>query len=295
MGVGATVFVVVILLLAYALYRGRQKELADALADIPPVRDEERGVGRRFVLLGGAVIPALILISTFGYTLFVLNETDPGDTSDLMQIEVIGHQWWWEVRYPGYDFITANEIHIPAGEPVELILTSADVIHSVWIPQLHGVVDMIPGHTNRLKLDAFEPGIFRGECTEYCGIQHAKMFLFVVAEPRADFDAWVLAQQQAAPDPTDPLLAQGKDLYFAKGCDNCHRIDGTASLGKLGPDLTHFASRLTLGAGILENNRGNLAGWILDPQSIKLGSLMPLTDYSGPELQAVLAYLESLE
>ncbi|HXW00915.1 MAG TPA: cytochrome c oxidase subunit II, partial [Anaerolineae bacterium] len=217
------------------------------------------------------------------------------NTLDEVIVEIEGNQWWWEVNYPLQEFTTANEIHIPVGPPVELKVTSIDVIHSFWVPELHGKIDLIPGQTNSFWLQADEPGVYYGECAEFCGIQHAKMALVVVAQPEAEFTAWLEQQQQPAAQITEATLLEGQQIFLGSACISCHTVKGTNATGDLGPDLTHLASRLTLAAGTLENNQNNLAGWIIDPQNIKPGNLMPSTDLSENELQALLAYLESLE
>jgi cytochrome c oxidase subunit 2 len=199
------------------------------------------------------------------------------------------------VVYPDQGIITANEIYIPVGEPVRIELTSEDVNHSFWVPELHGKLDMIPGRTNVFWLEAEQAGDFWGICAEFCGVQHANMLFLVIAQPADDFDTWLAAQQQAAVPPNDELTQFGHQIFIDASCDSCHAIAGTDAVGRLGPDLTHMASRRTLAAGILENNLGNLGGWIINPQHIKPGNLMPSSDLSGPELQALLAYLQSLE
>jgi cytochrome c oxidase subunit 2 len=210
-------------------------------------------------------------------------------------VEVTGRQWWWEVRYPESGVVTANEIRIPAGRPVRLVVTSGDVIHSVWIPELHGKIDMIPGRSNSQVIIADEPGEYRGECAEFCGAQHAKMQFIVVAEPPERFAAWLERQAQPANAPADAMQLEGREIFLGSACVYCHAVRGTNANSNFGPDLTHLASRRTLAAGMLANNRGNLSGWVLNPQQIKPGNKMPPTALSGEELNALLAYLESLE
>jgi cytochrome c oxidase subunit 2 len=217
----------------------------------------------------------------------------PAEADDTV-VEVIGHQFWWEVRYPQHNVLTANEIHIPAGVPVRVHLGSQDVIHSFWVPELHGKLDMIPGQTNSFWLQADNPGEYKGICAEFCGTQHAKMLFLVVAQPPDEFAAWLEQQQQPAAVPAEPLAQQGLQVFLAAGCVECHAVRGTDATGNLGPDLTHIASRRTLGAGILPNNPGNLGGWIADPQHIKPGNLMPDSPLTGEELQALLAYMATL-
>jgi cytochrome c oxidase subunit II len=277
---------------------------------------------RRWLVGGGLVFPGTVLTALLLYSLAVaralgsfqgegalrflldcvsdasrsLGSSLPGNTA--IRIEVNARQWWWEVRYVGAagDFELANELHLPAGRPVELQLVSEDVIHSFWVPSLAGKVDMIPGHRNRLVLKADEPGVHRGQCAEYCGGQHALMALFVVVEPQADFERWLERQAREAPAPADDFLARGRAAFMRGGCAQCHTVRGTAARGDLGPDLTHVGSRRSLGAGVLDNHVGTMAGWIAGTQAVKPGSLMPETRaYDGPELRALAAWLKSLD
>lgn len=284
-GVGAVVYLVVMGYMLAALFRRRP-------ADFDETQQPE---GTRTVLWGGAVIPAVILVGIFGATVFTMGALDEPSIAEELVIEVEGKQWWWDVRYPELGFRTANEIHIPVGQPVAFKLLAEDVIHSFWVPQLHGKLDMIPGHVTEFWLEASEPGAYLGVCAEFCGDQHAKMQFLVIAEEEEDFLAWVAQQQQPASAPATELAQEGQEIFLGSTCINCHAIEGTGATGELGPDLTHLASRRTLAAGTVPNNRGNLGGWIVAPQSIKPGSLMPATEMSGPDLQALLAYLETLE
>jgi cytochrome c oxidase subunit 2 len=215
-----------------------------------------------------------------------------------LRIDVTAQRWWWDVRYrdpvPSREFSTANEIHIPVGRPVELTLRSLDVIHSFWVPNLHGKKDLIPGQVNTLWLQADRPGVFRGQCAEFCGFQHANMALYVVAEPEDQFARWQAQQRQPAPQPATDAQRKGRNVFMASSCVLCHAISGTSAGGVTGPNLTHVASRLSLGAGTLPNTRGNLAGWIIDPQMHKPGNNMPPNLLSPGELQALLSYLEIL-
>ena len=210
-----------------------------------------------------------------------------------------GYQWWWDVRYedslPIRRLRTANEIHIPVGRPVRLLLESGDVNHSFWVPRLQGKLDLIPGQTNTLWLQADEPGVYQGQCAEYCGEQHAHMGLLVVAQPPDEFARWYEGQLAGAAEPTDSLRRRGQEVFTGSGCALCHAVRGTGAMAAVGPDLTHLASRRTLGAGMVPNTRGYLGGWIVNPQAIKPGNRMPAMPLSGPELQALLAYLEGLQ
>ncbi|MFN0071792.1 MAG: c-type cytochrome, partial [Chloroflexota bacterium] len=200
-------------------------------------------------------------------------------------------------RYPSRGFVTANEVRVPIGQPIELRLSSSDVIHSFWVPQVMGKHDMTPGHVNTTWLQVDKPGVYWGECTEFCGLQHAKMAFVLVAQTQSEFDAWAAGQQRPAAESIDPQVLRGAQVFARDGCIRCHTVrqGGAAVGGDLGPDLTHVASRLTLGAGILANNRGNLAGWTANPQALKPGNYMPVTYLDAESLLAVVAYLESLK
>jgi cytochrome c oxidase subunit II len=217
---------------------------------------------------------------------------------DGLSIEVTAQQWWWKVRYqanePALEFETANELHVPVGRPVVIKLESKDVIHSFWAPNLHGKKDLIPGRITTIRFRADKPGVYRGQCAEFCGYQHAKMAFVVVAEERDAYERWVAEQRRTAREPSDALLKRGQQVFLTSACVMCHAIKGTIADGRTGPDLTHLASRRTLAAGTLPNTRGNLAGWILDPQGIKPGANMPPTAIAPDDLQALLHYLESL-
>jgi cytochrome c oxidase subunit II len=203
--------------------------------------------------------------------------------------------WWWEVRYPEQSIIIANEIHIPAGEPVKLELASVDVIHSFWVPQLHGKRDMIPGIENVFTIQADEPGVYRGQCGEYCGTQHANMAFHVVAHPRDEFDAWRAERTKPRTEPATAEERRGFEVFMNAGCAQCHAVRGTQAKGNVGPDLTHLGSRRTIGAALLPNTRGNLAGWIADPQAIKPGVKMPRSYLPADDLLDLVTYLESLQ
>jgi cytochrome c oxidase subunit II len=250
------------------------------------------------IVVAGAAIPSVLLLVLLVFTFRIGGQVAEPPGPAAVTVEVIGHQFWWEVRYPDHEVMTANEIHIPVGQPVRLRLRSADVIHSFWVPKLHGKMDMTPGHVSSFWLQADRPGVYRGQCAEFCGIQHALMAFLVVAEPPEAFAAWLDRHRRPAAEPEDPLRRRGLEVYFAAGCAACHSVRGTTPpvhTGTVGPDLTHLASRRTLAAAIIANNRGNLAGWILDPQAIKPGNRMPRSTLSPEDLHALVAYLEGLE
>jgi cytochrome c oxidase subunit II len=257
-------------------------------------RESEPPLGRTgFVIAGGIVLPAVVLVPLLLVSIDVKLELRSADTR--VTVKMTGHQWWWHVEYPQYDIVSANEIYIPAGEAVRIELTAADVIHSFWVPNLHGKMDMMPGKTTVIFLEADRPGEFRGQCAEFCGLQHALMAFVVVALPPEEFDAWVEARQAPHPEPDDPELIRGRQVFFDAACHTCHAIRGTEADGTAGPDLTHIGSRLTVGAGTLPMNRAHLSGWVANPQPLKPGNLMPATYLDAENFQALIAYLESLE
>lgn len=261
--------------------------------------DEDESQPRRrpfnenvFILIGGVAVPTAILVVLAVVTVASTAELTQAD-EDPLRIQVEGYKWWWEVRYPEADFVTANEVHVPVGRPVEIELTSADVIHSFWVPELAGKVDLVPGQRNVLRLTANEAGEYRGQCAEYCGLQHARMAFLVIADPPQVFDDWVGRHQAPPPEPPPGPATEGETLFESSSCAGCHTVRGTSALGEAGPDLSDFASRRTIGAVTVENNRGNLGGWIVNAQSLKPGNLMPPVSLEPEELQALIAYLES--
>jgi cytochrome c oxidase subunit II len=247
----------------------------------------------RTVFVGGVVFPVFVLCALWVLTLRDIRAISATRTSALT-VAVIGHDWWWEVRYPQQGVVTANDIHIPTGSAVKVLLTTDDVLHSFWVPQLAGKTDLIAGKTNVMWLQADRAGVYRGQCAEYCGLQHAHMAFNVVAQPPADFDTWLSQESTAPTSPTDPNLARGQEVFTTTACAECHTIRGTTAGGKVGPDLTDFGGRLTIGAGTVPNTRGDLGGWIVDSQTIKPGNLMPPMQLNPDDLQALIDYLESL-
>ena len=280
--IAVAVFAVVVGFLLAALLRARRRD--DHLLDERPAWAE------RFIVLAGVVIPAVILIGVFVHSLGVMSAVAGRDGA--LTIDVTGHYWWWEVVYEG-GVVTANEIHIPVGEPVRVRLESADVVHSFWVPRLQAKTDMIPGRVNELWLQADRPGTYRGLCAEFCGLQHAKMGFLVIAEPRAAFDEWVAGESE---DETgDPATAEGREVFLSSNCVGCHSVRGTTEESSFGPDLTHFGSRRTLAAAAAESTSENLARWIADPQDLKPGAKMPPTELTDAELNALVDYLEGLD
>lgn len=250
----------------------------------------------RLVLLGGIVMPVIIIAVVFIFSTRGLVAIGNLGGDDTVTIDIVAHQYWWEVTYPDEGVVTANEIHIPVGESVQLRLTASDVIHSFWVPALHGKIDVMPGHTTSITLNAEEAGTFRGQCAQFCGVQHANMAFIVEAQEPEEYQAWLTQQAQPADAvPDAPNLVRGQDVFMSSMCVYCHTVEGTAANGTLGPDLTHIGSRQTLGAGILSNNRGNLAAWIVDPQGVKPGNHMPGITLDGEDLNDLLDFLESLD
>ncbi len=246
------------------------------------------------IVLAGVVVPAVILLALFVPSLLTFNGLVSAHGADDVVIDVTGYQWWWEVRYPNQQFTTANEIHIPVGRPIQINLRSFDVIHNFWVPQLNGKIAVFPDHPTSVVLQATQAGIYRGECAEYCGIDHANMNFIVFADPPAQFDTWLKGQEQTAATPGDAQTQRGLQVFFNGKCAGCHTIRGTPAQGKLGPDLTHFASRTTIAGNTFPNTRGFLSGWVVDAPGMKPQVKMPPNAMTGPDLQALLAYLESL-
>jgi cytochrome c oxidase subunit 2 len=287
-GISAAVFFFVAAMLTLAVLRRRRPSEGD------PGREAEPQWGHRFILVSGVVVPAVILTATFGVTLHEMSALAKPLERTRLTVGVIGHLWWWEARYPN-GAITANELHIPVGEPVRLELTTADVIHSFWVPQLQTKMDQIPGHTNELWLQADAPGRYRGQCSQFCGLQHAHMIFYVVADTPADFQAWEAREAQPAVAPSTPAAASGLGVFTSNTCAGCHAIRGTTAVATVGPDLTHLADRATLAAGTIDNTPSELARWITNPQSVKPGAIMPPTQLSASDLADLVAYLQSLK
>jgi cytochrome c oxidase subunit 2 len=289
--VAAIVCVLVVAALLWAAFRRRGP------ADTPDDPGRERPMRTAVIVATG-----LSLAILFGFLIFDISvgraiTTNPG--KDALQIRVTGHQWWWEVQYrdslPQNWVTTANEIHVPVGHRVVFELRSTDVIHSFWPPNLSAKRDQIPGDENSLWFQADRAGVFRGLCAEFCGHQHAKMAFLVVAEPPDSFASWLARQRDTALTPTDSVSRRGQHVFLGSSCVMCHAIAGTPAGSRIGPDLTHLASRRTIAAGTLPNDRNSLTGWIVDPQVIKPGVRMPPSQLSGPDLLALVAYLETLK
>jgi len=297
--VTTAVFVVTIGFLAASVVRGRRLRSDHAGRDLPlkPDAASERALGGAVVM--GVITTVVILFVLLAASMETGRAVGSLGAPSAVTIDVTGYQWWWSVEYedpnPSLRVTTANEIHIPVGRPVALKVTSHDVIHSLWIPNLQGKRDLIPGYTTAIWIQADRPGVYRGQCAEFCGYQHAHMALYVTAESDPQFQRWLAAQRQPGATPTTETERHGRDVFLAATCTQCHTIRGTIAGAKLGPDLTHVAARGTIAAGTLPNTRGHLAGWVLDSQSIKPGNRMPPNSLAGDDLQALLSYLEGLK
>ena len=291
LGITGLIFLVVFSLLSYAIVKFRNR-VADSK------REPAQVYGSTQIELAWTVIPILIVVVLFLATARVIHAIqDAPKPAGRVEVTAIGHQFWWEFRYPGLGIVTANELHVPVSDPAHptptfLKLLSADTDHSFWIPQLAGKTDLIPNRVNETWLDPQETGLFLGQCAQYCGTQHAKMLLRVYVDSTEDFSAWVRGQQQ--PAVYDEKEAAGRRVFESTACLNCHAIAGTNGTGRFGPDLTHLMSRRTIAAGAAENTPENLRLWIQNPDAIKTGSLMPAMKLSDTELDALVRYLETL-
>jgi cytochrome c oxidase subunit 2 len=290
----AAIFIVVFALLAYAVVRFRSRPSDD--------RSEPAQIyGSSQVELAWTVIPVLIVVALFLATARVIASIQNASRPPgAVEVIVTGHQYWWEYRYPGLNIVTANELHVPVSDPVHptptfLTLLSADTNHSFWVPRLAGKTDLIPNKPNRMWIDPGEPGVYLGQCAQYCGTQHAKMLLRVYVQPREEFERWAQEQQQPAQGSTPgTALSTGRLVFESTACVNCHAISGTAAKGRFGPDLTHLMSRDTIAAGAAPNTPEKLRLWIKNPDAIKPGSTMPAMGLSDQDVNAVAAYLETL-
>ena len=286
-----TIFVVVGTLLVYSVTKFRATSTNAA-------REPAQVYGSTQIELAWTIIPILIVVVLFLATARVIHAIqDAPKPTTAIEVTAVGHQFWWEFRYPGLGIVTANELHIPVSDPARptptfLKLLSADTDHSFWIPQLGGKTDLIPNHPNSMWMDPHRTGIFLGQCAQYCGTQHAKMLLRVSVDSREDFEAWVRAQKQPAIQ--DEKVAAGRRVFESTACINCHAINGTAANGRFGPDLTHLMGRRTIASGAAENTTEQLRLWIQNPDAIKPGSLMPAMKLSDAELDELVRYMETL-
>jgi cytochrome c oxidase subunit II len=291
LAVCAVIFVTVTGLLIYAIVRFRRRS-GDDTSEPPQI------YGSNQIELAWTVLPILIVVVLILVTARTIADVeDYPQPPDALKVTVVGRQWWWDIRYPDLGIVTANELHVPASESgrrqvTSLTLESADVIHSFWVPQLAGKTDLIPNRVNRMWIEPRKAGTYLGNCAEYCGTQHAKMRLRVIAHPVEEFARWVESQRRPA---ADTLSSAGRERFFSTSCVNCHAIQGTSAQGTFGPDLTHLMSRQTLGSGAAPNNPETLRRWVRNPQAIKEGCLMPDMRLSDQELDQIVAYLLTLK
>jgi cytochrome c oxidase subunit 2 len=290
------VFIAIVVAFGLALWRA-PRATESTPPDTAVIRTPERRLTRAVII--GTVLSIIGLLGLLIASVVTDRALASLPLKHGLVIQVSGQQWWWQATYypedPTRAFDTANELHIPVGRPVLLRLASPDVIHSFWVPNLSGKKDLIPGHTLTLQLRADKPGVFRGQCAEFCGYQHAKMGFLVIADDPQQYEQWAQAQRAPSKQPADDVQKRGQQVFLNSPCVMCHAIQGTSANAKMAPDLTHLASRQTLAAGVLPNTRGHLAGWIVDPQHIKPGTNMPAITLPPADLQALLVYLESLE
>jgi cytochrome c oxidase subunit 2 len=279
------IFVIVAGIIVFALMRFRWREGEP---------DPHQLAGNRTVEIIWTVIPCLIVVALFVLTARAMSLSDPPPAPEP-DLVVTGHQWWWEGRYPKSGVVVANEFHIPVGRPMSLRLEAADVLHEFWVPELARKITAVPGHPNHIWLEADKPGTYLGICSEFCGTEHAWMHFLIVAQSQAEFDAWEKAQLQPAVMPKGSSATNGFALFQNTICASCHAINGTAARSQVGPDLTHFASRRQLGAGITDNTPENLHRWLLDPQRVKPGVKMPDFKFTDEQVTQLVDYFETLK
>jgi cytochrome c oxidase subunit 2 len=286
--VTSAVWVLVVAAIAMALWRATRPKAPH------PVHTRRM----HWTIAGATAATVVVLFGLLGAAIYAGRQIQNLDTSNAVHIRIVGHQWWWDVEYvhaePTQRVRLANELRLPAGIPVVLQLTSNDVIHSFWVPNLHGKLDLVPGRLTTLRLRADRTGHFRGQCAEFCGLQHAHMALPVIVESPGAFVAWLTAQRAPAQLPGDEAAQRGRDLFESGSCALCHAALGTRARARSAPDLTHLASRSTLAAGLLPNNRASLDAWLRDPQAVKPGNRMPVPGLSDDERRDLVAYLGSL-
>ncbi len=284
----ALMLLLVIFLIVYILIKFKKKK-----DDTDEVLKTSHSKMLEGAMIGG---PVLILVFFFYQTLTVMSMVSPEVPKDRQpDIIITGHQWWWEVEYPGANVVTANEVHLPAGKRLLMQMRSADVVHDWWVPELGNKMDLVPNHPNYLWLDIHKPGKYIGACSEFCGAQHAWMRINVIVHNENDFNKWLKENAKPAVVPTENLAVTGAELFQSKTCASCHRIQGTAATSNVGPDLTHVASRHTLLTGLMENNESNLFKWVNHPQNIKPGAHMPDFNFDKDTVNAIVQYLNQLK
>ncbi len=297
LAITAAIFVVVTAMLVFVVWKFRRKGPEDDLKEPPQI------YGSTHIELAWTVVPILIVFVLILVTSRTIGEIQNAKMpANAVQVRLVGHQWWWEVIYPAEGLVTANEIHVPVSRrtgtgqrPTEIILESADVIHSFWVPQLAGKTDLVPNKRNKTWIEPFATGTFFGNCAEYCGTQHANMLLRVIVQEPEDYDRWVKEMKQKPVAPASELAIQGQKDFFANSCINCHKVDGSTAEGVFGPDLTKLMTRQTIGAGVAPLTPENLRAWVRDPQSLKTGCLMPDMKLHDSEVDSITAYLLTLK
>ncbi len=291
----SVVFLLTLLLLGISVWRKRST--LDMMPE-PQAPDEASERFARMAVSAAMTVTVVLLFIMMIGSFMTSRAMGKMNGEQALTIDVYGHQWWWEIHYPNVEadhiVVTANEIHLPTGVPIRIHGTSRDVIHSFWAPNVQGKRDLIPGYDTDIVMQVNQAGRWRGQCAEYCGEQHAHMSFYMVAQPQAEFNQWLAGQIQSATEPTNAQTQHGREVFLTHACVMCHTIRGTTAGSRVGPDLTHLASRSTIAAGELPNTIGNLGGWILNPQSVKPGCRMPPNEMPGSDLQDLLAYLETL-
>jgi cytochrome c oxidase subunit 2 len=290
------VFAAILLACLIAMIRAPRADHATP-ADLSAIGRREPQV--RFWVVASTAVSTFLLFGLVLADVLTDRALSRLPVDNALRIEMTGYQWWWQARYlpdgeaPG--FVLANELHVPVGRPVVVSLKAADVIHTFWVPNLHGKRDMIPGRDATIEFRADKAGVYRGQCAEFCGYEHALMAFSITADPPAQYEAWAAQQRKAAQTPSDEIAVRGRDVFMSQDCARCHTVRGSEAQGALGPDLTHIASRRTLAAGTLANNRDNLTGWIVDPRALKPGTVMPPTRLPPADLNALLTWMETLK
>ncbi|PYT01625.1 MAG: cytochrome c oxidase subunit II [Acidobacteria bacterium] len=296
-GVCTAVYIIVMTVLVIAFFRNRRAG-ADTL---PEIGHEPPGENRAAYTVKGAVAVTVVILFVLMFVSFRTGSAinTLSQSEDQLSIKVTGNQWWWNVEYkdadPSKNVTTANELHLPLGRTVKVELQSNDVIHSIWLPNMHGKKDLIPNYPTVFYFRPDKIGTYWGQCAEFCGYEHAKMRFIVIVETPEEFDAWLKAGQQPSVTPTDPTQQHGQQIFLTSVCTQCHTVQGTNASGRVGPNLTHVASRQYIAAGSLQNTREHLRSWITDPQAIKPGNRMPMNTYSEEDLDALVSYIESLK
>lgn len=280
--IGGVVFALITTLVLFIAIRYRHRGGSD---------EPYQEFGRRRLEIAWTIVPVVLLAVILGFTVKTMAAVSPGPGGHPPDLIITGYQWWWGIQYPASGVVTANEIHLPAGRRTLLQLDAADVIHDFWVPQLGRKMDMIPGHTNWLWVEPEKAGTYLGACAEYCGAEHAWMRIRVIVQPQAEFDAWLRQQAAPHPAPTGGDAARGAQLFSQLTCASCHAVAGTGADARVGPDLTHFGGRDTLGAGVQDNTPENLTRWLKNPQAVKPGNHMPNLQLTDDQVRALVAYL----